>query len=203
MIPGNTASQGKKPTTPTIGTATGGNAQATVSFTESTYRGKSDSGTYRATSSPGSITGTCSAPCTSITVTGLSNGTAYTFTVTLETPYGINSESSASSNSVTPVAPPPDFPVSPDFPVTPPPVPVGPCFASPCTPSCSAVTSSTTNNGPGNCCSCPGGVAGQCRTTTTTYSGNTGSCTNACGEVTNCSGPPAPTSGCNFALACY
>lgn len=198
MIVGNLASQGKKPTTPTIGTATAGNGSATVAFTESTYRGKSNSGTYRATSSPGGIEGTCSAPCTSISVSGLSNGTAYTFVVRLETPYGVNSENTASSNSVTPVAPPPDFPVDPGFT----PAPVGPCFAGPCTPSCSAITSSTVNNPAGNCCSCPRTQFG-CRTTTTTYSGNTGSCTNACGEVTNCAGPPAPTGGCNGLLDCY
>lgn len=119
MIPGNTSSQGKKPTTPTIGTASAGNAQATVPFTESTYRGKNNAGTYRATSSPDSIAGTCAAPCSSITVTGLSNGTAYTFTVRLETPYGVNSDNSSSSNSVTPVAPPPSF--GPFFPYFPPP----------------------------------------------------------------------------------
>lgn len=105
-IVGNTSSEGKKPTTPTIGTATAGNASATVPFTESTYRGKTNSGTYRATSSPGSLSGTCAAPCSSISVTGLTNGTAYTFTVSLETPYGVNSDASSASNSVTPVAPP-------------------------------------------------------------------------------------------------
>lgn len=108
-IAGNTSSEGKKPTTPTIGTASAGNASATVPFTESTYKGKTNSGTYRATSSPGSISGTCSAPCSSISVSGLSNGTAYTFAVSLETPYGVNSNASAASNSVTPVAPPPVF----------------------------------------------------------------------------------------------
>jgi len=114
-VVGNTSSQGKKPATPTIGTATAGNASATVPFTESTYRGKTDSGTYRATSSPGSLSGTCAAPCSSISVTGLSNGTAYTFSVSLETPYGVNSDASSASNSVTPVAP-PFFP--PSFPTT-------------------------------------------------------------------------------------
>lgn len=112
-IVGNTSSEGKKPTTPTIGAASAGNATTTVSFTESTYRGKNNAGTYRATSSPSSITGTCVAPCNSISINGLSNGTAYTFTVRLETPYGVNSDESTSSNSVTPVAPPffpPDFP---------------------------------------------------------------------------------------------
>jgi len=129
VIPGNTSSQGKKPTTPTIGTASAGISQATVTFTESTYRGKNNAGTYKATSTPGSITGTCAAPCGSITVTGLSIGTAYTFTVELETPYGVKSDSSSSSNSVTPTAPPPSFPPSfgPSFP---------PSFGPPqCTPT--------------------------------------------------------------------
>lgn len=124
MIVGNLASQGKKPTTPTIGTATAGDGSATVPFTESTYRGKSNSGTYRATSSPGGIQGTCVAPCTSISVSGLSNGTGYTFVVRLETPYGVNSDNSASSNSVTPEAPPPYFPPPPPY--FPPPEPYFP-----------------------------------------------------------------------------
>ena len=133
VILGNIASQGKKPSTPTIGTATAGNAQATVTFTESSYRGKSNSGTYRATSSPSSIQGTCIAPCSSITVTGLSNGTAYTFVVRLETPYGVNSDNTSSSNSVTPVAPAPQpQPVSAPQPAAPQPVaPVAPQPAVP------------------------------------------------------------------------
>ena len=130
---GTTSSEGKKPTTPTIGTASAGNAQATVPFTASTYQGKTNSGTYRATSTPGSVTGTCTAPCSSITVTGLSNGTAYTFTVQLETPYGVNSDLSASSNSVTPVAPPPSFAAPPSFPSFT--APSFPSFTSPSFPS--------------------------------------------------------------------
>lgn len=102
---GHSSSGGKKPSTPTIGTASAGNGQATVPFTESTYRGKTNSGTYRATSTPGSIANTCNSPCSSIVVSGLSNGTSYTFTVRLETAYGVNSDSSASSNAVTPVVP--------------------------------------------------------------------------------------------------
>ena len=50
MIPGNTSSQGKKPTTPTIGAASAGNAEVSIGFTESTYKGKTSGGTYRATS---------------------------------------------------------------------------------------------------------------------------------------------------------
>lgn len=97
------ASGGAKPGTPTIGTATGGDASATVAFTAPTYTGKGGTVTYRATSSPGSITGTSTT--SPITVSGLTNGTAYTFTVRAETSYGVNSDSSAASNSVTPAVP--------------------------------------------------------------------------------------------------
>lgn len=103
-ITGNPASGGKKPGTPTIGTATKGNASATVAFTAPTYVGKGGTVTYRATSSPGSLTGTSTT--SPITVSGLTNGTAYTFTVVAETSYGVNGDSSAASNSVTPAAPP-------------------------------------------------------------------------------------------------
>lgn len=100
----NPPSGGKKPTTPTIGTATDGGTGTTVSvaFTPSTYIGKSTI-TYTATSSPGSITGTGSG--SPITVSGLTTGTAYTFTVAGTTAYGVASDSSAASNSVTPASP--------------------------------------------------------------------------------------------------
>ena len=90
------------PQPPTIGTATAGNASATVAFTGNGTGGLSN--TYTATSSPSSITGTGASP---ITVSGLSNGTAYTFTVTATNANG-TSASSAASNSVTPIVP---FPV--------------------------------------------------------------------------------------------
>jgi hypothetical protein len=89
------------PQAPTIGTATAGNAQATVTFTGNATGGKAIS-TYTATSSPGSITG--SSASSPITVSGLSNGTAYTFTVTATNANGTSS-ASAASNSVTPVVP--------------------------------------------------------------------------------------------------
>jgi len=103
-IVGNPPSGGKKPTTPTIGTATDGGTGTTVSvaFTPSTYIGKGTI-TYTATSSPGSLTGTGSG--SPITVSGLTTGTAYTFTVAGTTNYGVASDSSAASNSVTPVTP--------------------------------------------------------------------------------------------------
>ena len=92
----------KRPDAPTIGTATLGNAQATVSFTAPSSDGGSVITSYTATSSPGGITGTLSqAGSGSITVTGLTNGTAYTFTVTATNAIG-TSTASAPSGSVTP-----------------------------------------------------------------------------------------------------
>ncbi len=90
----------KVPNAPTIGTATGGNAQASVAFTAPANTGGSVITSYTVTSSPGGITGTgASSP---IVVTGLANGTAYTFTVVATNIYGAG-PSSAASNSVTPV----------------------------------------------------------------------------------------------------
>jgi hypothetical protein len=89
------------PGAPTIGTATAGNAQATVTFTAPGSQGGGPITGYRATSTPGGITATGAA--SPITVTGLTNGTAYTFTVAAQNAGGFGPESAA-SNSVTPVA---------------------------------------------------------------------------------------------------
>jgi hypothetical protein len=108
-IPGNSASAGKKPTPPTIGTASAGVLSASVPFTASTYIGK-DTISYTATSNPESKTGTGSSP---ITVTGLTSGTSYTFTVSGTTNYGVTSDASGFSNPVVPLAPPPTFTTAP------------------------------------------------------------------------------------------
>jgi hypothetical protein len=89
------------PGAPTIGTATGGNAQAVVTFTAPASDGGSPITGYRVTSSPGGITATGSS--SPITITGLTNGTSYTFTVAAQNAVGYGAESSA-SNSVTPAA---------------------------------------------------------------------------------------------------
>ena len=86
------------PDAPIIGTATMGDAQARVTFT-APNNGGSEITSYSATSSPGGLTGSGTAG--SITVTGLTNGTAYTFTVTATNTIGTSLASSA-SNSITP-----------------------------------------------------------------------------------------------------
>ncbi|MBW6500056.1 MAG: fibronectin type III domain-containing protein [Bacteroidales bacterium] len=90
---------GTVPGAPTIGTAIKGNAQATVTFTPPSSDGGSAITGYTVTSNPGGLTGTGSA--SPITVTGLTNGTAYTFTVTATNANGTG-PASAASNSVTP-----------------------------------------------------------------------------------------------------
>jgi len=89
------------PSSPMVGTATAGNAQAVVSFTASANDGGSAITGYTLTSSPSGITaiGTASP----ITVTGLSNGVSYTFSVTARNIIGTSVPSSP-SNSVIPTA---------------------------------------------------------------------------------------------------
>lgn len=90
------------PEAPTIGTATdpGTGTSVSVAFTAPELYGGTVS-QYTATSNPGSITGTGSS--SPVTVSGLTEGTAYTFTVAVTTGAGTGSSSSA-SNSVTPTA---------------------------------------------------------------------------------------------------
>jgi hypothetical protein len=90
------------PGAPTIGTATISGTTATVPFTAPSSNGGSTITSYTAVSSPSGITGTLSqAGSGSVTVSGLSSGTAYTFTVYATNAFG-NGPSSAASNSVTP-----------------------------------------------------------------------------------------------------
>jgi hypothetical protein len=82
------------PSAPTIGTASIGNLSASVTFTP-----VSNAASYTMTSSPGNISATSTT--SPIRVGGLTAGTAYTFTVKANNPFG-SSAASAASNSVTP-----------------------------------------------------------------------------------------------------
>jgi len=90
------------PGAPTGATATAGNAQATVSFTPPASNGGATITSYTVTSLIGGFTATGSS--SPITVTGLTNGTAYSFTVTATNSVGPGPASGA-SNSVTPAVP--------------------------------------------------------------------------------------------------
>jgi hypothetical protein len=89
------------PQPPTTVTAMAGNMQATVSWSAPGDDGGSRVTEYVATGFPGGSS--CSSAATSCTVAGLSNGTAYTFTVTARNAIGM-SDPSAASAPVTPTA---------------------------------------------------------------------------------------------------
>jgi len=92
------------PDAPIIGTAVAGCAQATVSFTAPSSNGGAAITSYTATSNPEGLTATVyQADGGDITVTGLTNGTSYTFTVTATNAIG-TSIASAASSSVTPTS---------------------------------------------------------------------------------------------------
>ena len=101
-ISGTPTSCSSAPGAPTIGTATAtGTTTATVSYTALTSDGSSTILSYTATSSPGSITATITqATSGTISVTGLSPSTSYTFTITALNSVGASS-ASAASNSIT------------------------------------------------------------------------------------------------------
>jgi len=100
--PASTASAAVTPTgvpnAPTTVTAVAGNAQAQVSFTAPAANG-SPITSYTVTSNPGGLTATGAA--SPLTVNGLTNGTAYTFTVTATNAVGTSPASTASA-AVTP-----------------------------------------------------------------------------------------------------
>lgn len=87
------------PNAPTIGTATPGNAQASVSFTAPSWNGGATITSYTATSTPGGFTASGSA--SPLTVTGLTNGSSYTFKVKATNSVGVGPDSAA-SNAVVP-----------------------------------------------------------------------------------------------------
>jgi len=91
----------KNPDAPTIGTVTGGDESAAVAFTAPSNTGGSTVSAYYAVSNPGGIT--ASGATSPVSVTGLTNGTPYTFTVWALNTYGPGPYSAA-SGSVTPAS---------------------------------------------------------------------------------------------------
>jgi len=88
------------PGTPTIGTATAtGQSSASVSFTPPVSNGGATITSYTVTSSPDGITAT--GATSPISVTGLSSGRAYTFTVYATNSVGNSTPSAASNSTVT------------------------------------------------------------------------------------------------------
>lgn len=92
-------------------TSSAGDGQATVSWTAPASDGGSAITAYTVTASPGGGSCTATAPATNCTVTGLVNGTAYTFTVVATNAAG-NSTPSGASAAVTPTAPPSPSPAA-------------------------------------------------------------------------------------------
>jgi len=94
------------PAAPTIGTATAlSPTSASISFSAPANNGGATIETYTATSTPGSLTGQLlQAGNGSITVTGLTPSTAYTFKVTASNSVGTSSQSSASVSITMPAS---------------------------------------------------------------------------------------------------
>lgn len=101
------------PAQPTDVTATAGPAQVTVSWTPPTHTGLYPLASCTATANPGGASCTAPAGTNQCTITGLTPGTAYTFTVTCTSGTGqsaITGFASAASGPVTPDAPPVPIP---------------------------------------------------------------------------------------------
>ncbi len=107
-----TPSAAPVPSAPLNPAAVGGNAQATVAWEAPASGGPFTLYTVTAVEDP-SKTCTATPPATSCTVTGLTNGSTYTFKVSADNANGTGADSAA-SNAVTPAAPPvPSAPLNP------------------------------------------------------------------------------------------
>jgi len=91
------------PDAPTIGTATGGEGQLSITFTAPSDVGNDAITGFIASATTGSTVVGATGTSSPITISGLSNGSAYTVTVAAQNDYGTGPSSSA-SGSVTPAA---------------------------------------------------------------------------------------------------
>jgi 6-phosphogluconolactonase (cycloisomerase 2 family) len=152
--------QGSAPTVPSAPTdvvATPGHGQATVSWTAAADHGSAITG-YTVTSSPDAMT--CSTQgATQCTVPGLTNGTAYTFTVIATNGVG-TSQASDASNSVTPTATVPGAPTG--VTATPGDSQVTVSWTAPATTGGSAITGYTVTSSPESKTCTPASGATQC-----------------------------------------
>lgn len=100
-VPSNAVTPAAVPGAPTVAYASAGNAQAVVSWVAPLDDGGAPVTSYVVTSSPGGLTATA-VGTTQVAVTGLTNGTLYTFTVRAKNVAGLGPPS-LSSNAVTPI----------------------------------------------------------------------------------------------------
>jgi hypothetical protein len=152
--PSNTVTPATVPAAPMNVTATAGNAEATVTWTPPPDDGGSPIIGYTVTGDPG---GSCSVDgdVTECTITGLTNGTEYSFTVIATNAQG-DSLPSASSNAVTPVS----VPAAPtDVSATPGNAEVTVSWTPPTDTGGSPITGYTVTGDPGGSCSVAGDVS--------------------------------------------
>lgn len=100
-----------RPSAPTGVTATPGNGSMAISWTAPSSNGGSAVTSYTVTLSPGGATCTVNAPATTCSISGLTNGTAYTATVVAATALSTSLPSTASA-SASPQASTPDSPTN-------------------------------------------------------------------------------------------